>query len=223
MAGLTFGGGYGPLIGRFGLALDNLVAAEVVLADGRVVAADDAQEAELLWVLRGGGRNFGVVTAMRCRLHALPSVCFGTLIYPLAEAKMVLQGCAEITAGAPDELTVQVISVAGLDGARVVMIAPAWCGAPEQGEARTAPFLKLGTLIAGGVETMSYQRTLSAFDAYVVNGRRVFVETSLLPELDGDGVDIFNQSAERSASVSGGRRRARRGSPAPNRCVSRCA
>jgi FAD/FMN-containing dehydrogenase len=86
MAGFTLGGGYGALIGRFGLALDNLLAAEVVLADGRVVVATHDHEEELFWALRGGGGNFGVVTAMRHRLHDLPSVRSGMLLFPFTEA-----------------------------------------------------------------------------------------------------------------------------------------
>jgi hypothetical protein len=169
MAGLTLGGGYGPLIGRFGLALDNLVAAEVVLADGRLVVAGQDNEEELFWALRGGG-NFGVVTAMRHRLHDLTSVCSGTLIYPSSEARAVLERVADIAASAPDELTVQVGFVAGPDGAPVVFVAPTWCGRPERGEAQVAPFLKLGTVLAGAVETTSYGASLGAFDAYIVNG-----------------------------------------------------
>src|SRR5262249_29441247 len=107
MAGLTLGGGYGSLIGRFGLALDNLLGAEVVLADRRRVTAEPGHDEELFWALRGGGGNFGVVTASRLRLHALPSVRSGLLLYPFAEATTVLEGCAEIAASAPDELTVQ--------------------------------------------------------------------------------------------------------------------
>src|SRR5215468_11118734 len=80
MAGLTLGGGYGPLIGRFGLALDNVIAADVILADGRIVTAEHDREEELFWALRGGGGNFGVVTAMRIRLHNLPNVLSGMLI-----------------------------------------------------------------------------------------------------------------------------------------------
>src|SRR5215470_16834422 len=108
MAGLTLGGGYGPLIGRFGLALDNLLAAEIVLADGGVALARDDSESELFWALRGGGGNFGVVTAMYYRLHDVPDVRSGMLIYPFAEVKGVLERCADIASFLPDELTVQV-------------------------------------------------------------------------------------------------------------------
>src|SRR5262249_2752730 len=113
MAGLTLGGGYGPLIGRFGLALDNLLAAAVVLADGNVVVADAVHEPDLFWALRGGGGNFGVVIEMRQRLHALPGVHSGMLLYPFSDAQTVLAGCADIAAAAPDELTAQIGLVAG--------------------------------------------------------------------------------------------------------------
>jgi FAD/FMN-containing dehydrogenase len=99
MAGLTLGGGYGALIGRFGLALDNLLAAEVVLADGRIVTAKHDSEEKLFWALRGGGGNFGVVTAMEHQLHKLPGIRSGMLRFPFAEAKAVLEGCAESLPG----------------------------------------------------------------------------------------------------------------------------
>ena len=124
MAGLTLGGGYGALIGRFGLALDNMLAAEVVLANGQIVVADSHNEVELLWALRGGGGNFGVVTAMQIRLHDLGSVRSGMLMYPFSEARAVLKGCADIAASAPDELTTQVGLVSGPDGSLAVMIVP---------------------------------------------------------------------------------------------------
>src|SRR5215813_6190050 len=191
MAGLTLGGGYGPLIGRFGLALDNLLAAEVVLADGRVVMAMPGAEEELLWALRGGGGNFGVVTDMHVQLHHLPSVHSGMLVYPFAEAKRVLEGCTEIAASTPDSLTVQVGVIGGPDGAPVVFAVPTWCGPPEGGEAQVAPFLKLGTLLASSVQTTSYKNSLSAFDSYIVNGQRTFMETCWLPALGASSVDAL--------------------------------
>ncbi len=166
MTGLTLGGGYGPLIGRFGLALDNLEAAEVVLADGRVVTTEHGGEEELLWALRGGGGNFGVVTTMRLKLHRLPSVRAGMLLYPFAEAKAVLKACAEIASSAPQDLTFQVGFAAGPDGAPVVIVVPTWCGQAEEGEARLAPFLKLGTVLMNTVETTPYGASLTVFDKF---------------------------------------------------------
>src|SRR6516164_2628487 len=200
MAGLTLGGGYGPLIGRFGVALDNLVEAEVVLADGRIVLANDTDEAELLWALRGGGGNFGVVTAMRCRLHALTSVRSGLLIYPLTEAKVILDNCAEIAASASEELTFQAGFVFGPSGAPVVIIVPTWAGAPEEGEVQLAPFLQLGTLLANTVTTMPYAAALTIFDPYLVYGQCELMETCWLPTLDGRGIDGLIQAAETSVS-----------------------
>src|SRR5262249_25957853 len=161
MAGLTLGGGYGPLIGRFGLALDNLAAAEVVLADGRIVVAAHDREEELFWASRGGGGNFGVVTAMRHRLHDLPNVLSGMLIYPFSEARGVLERCADIADSMPDELTVQLGLVAGPDGAPVVMVVPTWCGVPGRGDARVAPFLGLGTLLDNSLDAVRYGASLS--------------------------------------------------------------
>ena len=200
MAGLTLGGGYGPLIGRFGLALDNLLAAEVVLADGRVVVASRDNEEELFWAVRGGGGNFGVVTAMRYCLHRLPRVQTGLLVYPFFEAKAVLQRCADIAASSPEGLTVEFGLVGGPDGEPVVMVHPTWCGLPADGEARVEPFLKLGTPLAGTLEAMSYGTSLTLYDPYIVNGQRVFMETCWLPALDRGAIDVFIQAMETAVS-----------------------
>ena len=200
MAGLTLGGGYGPLIGRCGLALDNLLGAEVVLADGRVVVADHDSEQELFWALRGGGGNFGVVTTMRHRLHHVPSVRSGMLVYPFSEAEAVLERCADLAASMPDDLTFQLGFVAGTDGTPVVLIVPTWCGEPEKGEARVAPFLKLGTRLAGAMEATSYGALLTAFDPYLVNGQRTFMETCWIPALDSSSIDAFIQAMATAVS-----------------------
>jgi FAD/FMN-containing dehydrogenase len=200
ISGLTLGGGYGPLIGRFGLSLDNLTAAEVVLADGHVVFARDHEEEDLLWALRGGGGNFGVVTAMHLRLHQLPSVRSGALLFPFTEARAALKGCADIAASAPEHLTVQLGLAVGPNRAPVVVIVPTWCGPPEEGEARLAPFLKLGTLLAGALKTTSYGASLKAIDAYIVNGQRTFMETCWIPALDSGSIEVFIQAMETAVS-----------------------
>jgi len=200
IAGLTLGGGYGPLIGRFGLALDNLVGATVVLADGRLVVATADDEPDLFWALRGGGGNFGVVVEMRHRLHRLPAVCSGLLIYPFADAKAVLDGFADIASTAPAELTTQLGLVAGSDGAPLIMLVPTWCGQPEQGEARLAPFLKLGRVQASTVDVRPYGASLKLFDPYLANGQRVLMESCCLPALDKGSSQILIEAMASAVS-----------------------
>jgi FAD binding domain/Berberine and berberine like len=200
MAGLTLGGGYGPLIGRFGLALDNLIAADVVLADGRIVTAEHGREEELFWALRGGGGNFGVVTAMRIRLHNLPNVLSGMLVYPFSEAKAVLEGCIDIAASLPEDLTVQLGFVVGRDGAPVILVVPTWCGPTGQGDAQVAPFLRLGTVLDSTMDAVRYGASLAVFDAYVVNGQRTLMETCWLPALDSRSIDVFIAAMETAVS-----------------------
>src|SRR5258705_3530461 len=107
MAGLPLGGGYGPLIGRFGFALDNLIAADIVLADGRIVTAESGNEEDLFWALRGGGGKFGVLAEMHIRLHALTNVVSGVLGYAFSVARTVLRRIVQLTPSLTDSVTVQ--------------------------------------------------------------------------------------------------------------------
>jgi FAD/FMN-containing dehydrogenase len=139
MAGLLLGGGYGQLTTRFGLALDNLLGAEVVLADGRLVTADTSQNTNLFWALRGGGGNFGVVTSMRLRLHPVGELLAGIILFPWSDAESVLRGYAEIMASAPDELSVLAGLLPGPEGNPVVYIRPTWSGEPGHGQEVMVP------------------------------------------------------------------------------------
>ncbi len=105
VAGLTLGGGIGHLMGMHGLSLDNLVSAEVVLADGRVVTASEASEPDLFWALRGGGGNFGVVTEFEFALHPLPAAWGGIISYARPHVGDAIRLFRDVMASAPDELT----------------------------------------------------------------------------------------------------------------------
>ena len=137
MVGLTLGGGYGPLIGQFGLAADNLLGAEVVLADGSRVHTDADHHPDLFWALRGGGGNFGVVTSARIRLHPVPTVVSGTILYPIVQSADVLADLGGILRDCPDELTVDVGLLPGPDGKPTVYVAPTWSGTSRWGTPRT--------------------------------------------------------------------------------------
>lgn len=188
MAGLSLGGGYGPLNGHFGLAADNLLGADVVLADGRAVTVDDETEPELFWAIRGGGGNFGVVTSMRIRLHAVRRVLAGVIGYQLRHAASVLARLDEVLACAPDELTVQGLILTGADGAPGLFLRPLWSGDLSAGEPRIEQLERLGTPVFAQVNRMTYGEAVRQNDAQgELTGNHVMARTLWLPRYT-DGV-----------------------------------
>jgi hypothetical protein len=169
--GLTTGGGYGPLASRYGLALDNLLAAEVVLADGRLVNCDEHDNPDLFWAIRGGGGNFGVITSMRVRLHPIRLALAGMMLFPWSPAKSVLGGYAESIAGAPDELSVLAGILPGPDGSPLVCLAPMWIGEASRGEELIARLRQLGRPVMDRLGTITYLDWLGLFRAAAPVGR----------------------------------------------------
>jgi hypothetical protein len=200
MAGLTLGGGYGPLSSRYGLALDNLLGAEIVLADGQRTAADASENSDLLWALRGGGGNFGVVTSMRIRLHPLRELLTGLILFPWSEAVTVLRGYADAVASAPDELSVMAGVLSGPDGKPALFLAPTWSGEPVQGEQVIAGLKRLGTAMLAQIGPMTCGDMLGMFDAHVVNGRHYAIQTRWLAELTPDVVESLVAAGDSTTS-----------------------
>jgi FAD/FMN-containing dehydrogenase len=191
MSGFTLGGGYGALMGAYGLGADNLLAAEVVIADGRLITVSAEEHPELLWGLRGGGGNFGVVVALEYRLHPLTTVVSGLLLFPFEQARELLRGFDAFTATAPDTLTVQSGFLSAPDGSPMVYLTPTYCGPLEESEAALAPLRALGTPLADQVQPLSYHAFQHALDAYVPKGRHYYIQTRSLPGLGLAAIDTL--------------------------------
>jgi FAD/FMN-containing dehydrogenase len=176
MAGLTLGGGYGPLSGRYGLAADNLLRADVVLANGQFVTADTTQNQTLLWALRGGGGNFGAATSMQIRLHPLRQILAGIIVFPWSQVEQVLRGYADVMESAPDELTVVAGVLSGL-------MAPVSCGELDLAEPFIDVLRNLGKPIHSLIRAMSYGGMPGAYDGHSVPGRHYAACTRWLAKL----------------------------------------
>ena len=203
MAGFLLAGGYGPLTTRFGLAIDNLLGAEVILADGRRVWADASQNADLFWALRGGGGNFGVITSMRIRLHEVQEILAGFILFPWSQACEVLRGHAEIMAGAPDELSVLAGEFTGPDGSPVLFLGPIWTGERVAGEKHISRLEGLGKPMLSQVGPMSLAQLLSLYDSQVVNGRHYALRTRWLADLAPEIISaVATAGAARTSPLS---------------------
>jgi FAD/FMN-containing dehydrogenase len=191
IAGLTLGGGNGWLMGVHGATCDNLLSAAVVMADGRTVAANSNENADLFWALRGGGGNFGIVTSFRYRLHPVgPTVIGGAVIYAYQDALKVLRHFRDFASSAPDTLTVYACLICDSDQP-VVAIAACYVGPAERAEAAVAPLRKWGTIVSDQLRAMSYVELQSLFDAARPAGRRCAMRSNFMAKLPDPAIEIL--------------------------------
>lgn len=206
VAGFTLGGGVGHLGRRFGLACDNLLAAEVVTADARHVRASADENPDLFWAIRGGGGNFGVVTAFEFRLHPLgPEVVAGQLVYRFEDAAAVLRHYRDFMAGAPDALQCWafLMRLPPLDvfpreahGQPALDLVVCHAGGIADALADLAPLRAFGEPLLDAVATQPYCALQQAFDAGMPGGRRWYSRAHYLPGLGDDAIDTLLRHAE---------------------------
>jgi FAD/FMN-containing dehydrogenase len=182
VAGLTLGGGMGWTTRKLGLTVDNLISADVVTADGKLVRASATENPDLFWALRGGGGNFGIVTSFEFKLHPLgPEVLSGLIVHPLAMAGELLPQFRRIAREAPDELTTWVIMrkapplpfiPAEWHGKEVLVFAVCYAGDLKEGEKALKALRGLGKPIADVIAPHPFTAWQAAFDPLLTPGAR---------------------------------------------------
>jgi hypothetical protein len=200
IAGLTLGGGWGHLHAKYGLALDNLIGADVVTADGRLLTANANENEDLFWGLRGGSGNFGIVTSLEYRLHELGPVFGGAVFYPAAKAGEVLSFFREFSQTIPDELVIQCGSFTTPDNTPVSAVAACYCGQPSEGEKILKPLRTFGSPLADAISVMSYLQLQGMFDPFFPPGRQTYVKSNFIRALNDDAIRAIAAFAGKSPS-----------------------
>jgi FAD/FMN-containing dehydrogenase len=186
IAGLTLGGGLGWLMPKYGLALDNLRSADLVMADGRVVRASADENADLFWAIRGGGGNFGVATSLEYNLHQVgPIITGGLVAHPLQRAGDVLRLYRDACAKAPDELMLAAGMLTAPDGsgAKLVGILAAHCGPLADGEKAVAPIKAYGPPVMDAMGPIPYSMQNGLLDAAFPKGALNYWKSHFLTDL----------------------------------------
>ncbi len=191
IGGLTTGGGIGWLGGKYGLASDNLLSADVVTADGRLIHANDKENQDLFWALRGGGGNFGVVTSFTYRLHPVGTLLGGLLVHPVAEAKKVLRFYKEWEREMPDELRCMPALLTNPEAGPVLGVAVCYNGPIEKGEQALAPLRKFGPPVMDGIGPMPYAAVQAMLDESFPPGPNYYMRGPMVREIREELIDIM--------------------------------
>lgn len=203
IAGLTLGGGVGWLNGKYGLACDNLIAAEVVTADGQVVTASVDEDADLLWAIRGGGGNFGVVTLLTYQLHAVGPVLAGSLAFSPDRAREAIRAYGEFAASCPDELSMAAGPGVDAAGRPTFGVSLCWCGSHDEGERALRELRALGPS-EDTVASVEYGEFQAARDSGYPLGRLHYWKSSYLTQPNDEVIDLlFQFAAEKPSAASG--------------------
>ncbi len=198
VGGLTLGGGFGRLARRFGLALDNVRAFEIVTADGQLRRASPTENPDLYWALRGGGGNFGVVTSFEFALHPMQrEVIGGGIVFPLEKMRDVLAFYADHVQAAPDELYLDFMATSSIgktDG--MCMLHTCWSGAAADADKVLAPMYKIGKPINEDIKAINYVAIQSSWDNTDPRNSGEYLKSGFINEFPGTLVDAIADNFE---------------------------
>jgi FAD/FMN-containing dehydrogenase len=201
VAGLTLGGGIAWLMGKYGLASDNLISVDIVTADGRFLTASTTENEDLFWGVRGGGGNFGVVTSLEFRLHAVgPMVLAGLLVHPVTRAREVHRAFQEVTHAAPDELIALIALLNLPEVGPAVGIGVCYNGPIAEGERVLHDLTQFGPPLADQIAPMPYTQVQTLFDPMYPRGRRTYWKSNFLSSMDDATVDTMVEHFRHSPS-----------------------
>ncbi|MBT2486434.1 MULTISPECIES: FAD-binding oxidoreductase [unclassified Microbacterium] len=198
--GLTLGGGYGPYLGTRGLAADNIVSAEIVLADGSIVVASDDENPSLLWALRGGGGNFGVVTTLEITLTELPVVLAGPIAFSTEEIRPVLTALNDLYPAVPDELSIAPAITSGPDGNPMLLVSVNWQGDATEGTQWVQEIEQIGMPLMSEVHPVTPAQALHSLDGMFPAGRQYTLRTISLSSLNPAVVEALAEGERRRIS-----------------------
>ena len=193
IAGLTLGGGFGWLGRSYGLACDNLLSADIVTADGRMLTVSADQHEDLFWALRGAGANFGVVTSFEFQLYPIGQLMAGMVVHPFAQAGEVLRFYRDFSANAPDELTTYaaILHTPPPDSAQVIALLTCYNGPIEQAERLIRPLREFGSPLVDTIQPMSYAQIQTQLDDGFPPGVQNYWKSSFLRGLPDEALDAI--------------------------------
>jgi len=207
IAGLTLGGGFGWITRKFGLTIDNLLSADVVTADGELKRASLTENTDLFWALRGGGGNFGAVTAFEFQLHKLgPQVLSGLVVHPFENAVSVLKEYRQALETAPDELTCWAVMrqapplpflPAEWHGKKVLILAMCHCGDMEAAQKDVAGLRAIGKPIVDVVAPHAFVDWQQAFDPLLAPGARNYWKSHDFTTLSDPAIEVLTEAVRK--------------------------
>jgi FAD/FMN-containing dehydrogenase len=193
IGGLTLGGGFGRLARRFGLALDNVQAADIVTADGRLLHASADENPDLYWGLRGGGGNFGIVTGFEFGLHPMQrQIIGGDLVFPFERAREILEAYADYSSNVPDEMYADFfmsLPPGGKPGACGIEVC--YSGPADQAEKLLAPLRKLGTPVADTIKAQEYVTIQQSSDQSDPRNVGTYLKSGFISDFKGSMIDAL--------------------------------
>src|SRR5262245_31384819 len=201
VAGLTLGGGLGWLMGKHGASVDNLLSVEVVTADGQFRRTRATQDADLFWALRGGGGNFGVVTALEFRLHPVTQVLGGLVLHPLQRASDMLRFYRDFCTTLPDEAEAYAALLTSPEGVPIAAMLLGYNGPIEEGERVLAPARQFGQPVADLVAPMPYGARQTMLDApNAEHGLHRYWRSAFTEQISDDLIKVMVEGAARFSS-----------------------